>query len=88
MYLNDEFVKIYENGEFGKIECWYIIDCEKDVEIIYGYNVKIKEELILMIDFGEWDKFLCWVKVKSGDFFYVLSGIVYVIGKGIFVLEM
>lgn len=87
VHPNDEFAKIHEHGELGKTECWYIIDCEKDAEIIYGHNAKTKEELISMIDLGEWDKLLRRVKVKPGDFFYVPSGTVHAIGKGILVLE-
>lgn len=75
-------------GELGKIECWYIIDVEFGVEIIYGYYVKIREELVEMIKNGCWDDFLKKVLVKKGDFFYVLSGMIYVIGKGIMILEI
>ncbi|MHA6489121.1 mannose-6-phosphate isomerase, class I [Bacillus cabrialesii] len=87
VHPNDEFAKIHENWELGKTECWYIIDCEKDAEIIYGHNAKTKEELSSMIGLGEWDKLLRRVKVKPGDFFYVPSGTVHAIGKGILVLE-
>ncbi|MCY9010812.1 mannose-6-phosphate isomerase, class I [Bacillus inaquosorum] len=87
VHPNDDFAKTRENGEFGKTECWYIIDCEKDAEIIYGHNAKTKEELISMIELGEWDELLRRVKVKPGDFFYVPSGTVHAIGKGILVLE-
>ncbi|MCO4851249.1 mannose-6-phosphate isomerase, class I [Bacillus vallismortis] len=87
VHPNDEFAKIHENGELGKTECWYIIDCEKDAEIIYGHNAKTKEELISMIELGEWNELLRRVKVKPGDFFYVPSGTVHAIGKGILVLE-
>ncbi|ARV44646.1 mannose-6-phosphate isomerase [Bacillus subtilis] len=87
VHPNDDFAKTRENGELGKTECWYIIDCEKNAEIIYGHNAKTKEELISMIELGEWDELLRRVKVKPGDFFYVPSGTVHAIGKGILVLE-
>ncbi|MFP7231954.1 mannose-6-phosphate isomerase, class I [Bacillus subtilis] len=87
VHPNDEFAKTHENGELGKTECWYIIDCEQDAEIIYGHNAKTKEELISMIERGDWDELLCRIKVKPGDFFYVPSGTVHAIGKGILVLE-
>ncbi|MEC2065062.1 mannose-6-phosphate isomerase, class I [Bacillus inaquosorum] len=87
VHPNDDFAKTRENGELGKTECWYIIDCEKNAEIIYGHNAKTKEELISMIELGEWDELLRRVKIKPGDFFYVPSGTVHAIGKGILVLE-
>lgn len=69
VHPNDEYANIHENGELGKTECWYIIDCQKDAEIIYGHNATTKEELTVMIERGEWDELLRRVKVKPGDFF-------------------
>lgn len=40
-----------------------------------------------MIHNGEWDRFLTKVPVKPGDFFYVPSGTLHALGKGIVVLE-
>ena len=81
VHPNDDFAKMHENGELGKTECWYIIDCAKDAEIIFGHNATTKEELISMIKHGEWDGLLNRVKVKPGDFFFVPSGTVHAIGK-------
>lgn len=87
VHPNDEYAKIHENGELGKTECWYIIDCKENAEIIYGHHAKTQEELIRMIKNEEWDKLLRSVKVKPGDFFYVPSGTIHAIGEGIIILE-
>ncbi|WP_232699233.1 mannose-6-phosphate isomerase, class I [Brevibacillus daliensis] len=87
VHPDDEYANLHENGELGKTECWYIIDCKEDAEIIYGHHAKTKEELISMIEHEEWNKLLHRVKVKPGDFFYVPSGTVHAIGKGILILE-
>jgi mannose-6-phosphate isomerase len=87
VHPNDEYASIHENGELGKTECWYVIDAIEDAEIIYGHHAKTKEELIAMIENQEWNKLLHRVKVKPGDFFYVPSGTVHAIGKGILILE-
>lgn len=87
VHPNDEYANAHENGELGKTECWYIIDCQKDAEIIYGHHAKSKEELKAMIQLEKWDRLLRRVKVKPGDFFYVPSGTVHAIGKGILILE-
>lgn len=81
-------MKVYENGEFGKIECWYIIDCVFGVELIYGYKVVSKEEFVIWVKNGEWDKLFCKVVIKLGEFYYVLSGIIYVLGMGMLVFEI
>ena len=87
VHPNDEYANIHANGEFGKTECWYIIDCKENAEIIYGHHAKTKEELISMIEDAEWNKLLRRVKVKPGDFFYVPSGTIHAIGEGIVILE-
>lgn len=87
VHPNDEYAKTNENGEFGKEECWYVIDCEEGAELIYGHNAKTKEELQNMIATGRWDAFLRKVSIKPGDFFYVPSGTVHALGKGTLILE-
>lgn len=87
VHPDDEYAGKYENGELGKTECWYIVDAEPGAVIIYGHEAKTKEELVSMIENGEWDRFLTKVPVKPGDFFYVPSGTLHALGKGIVVLE-
>ncbi|MGR3741395.1 mannose-6-phosphate isomerase, class I [Companilactobacillus sp. DQM5] len=74
-------------GELGKTECWYIIDAEEGAELIYGHNAKTHEELNSMLENGQWNDLLRKVPVKKGDFFYVPSGTVHALNKGIMVLE-
>ncbi|EMW5711492.1 mannose-6-phosphate isomerase, class I [Enterococcus faecium] len=79
-------VSVVENGEFkGKRldELW----SEHSAEIIYGHHAKTREELAEMIKDGRWDDLLKKVPVKKGDFFYVPSGTIHAIGKGIMILE-
>ncbi|AJQ62422.1 TPA: mannose-6-phosphate isomerase, class I [Bacillus thuringiensis] len=87
VHPNDEYANVHENGELGKTECWYVIDSKEDAEIIYGHHAKTKEEFMTMIKQKEWNQLLHRVKVKPGDFFYVPSGTVHAIGKGILILE-
>lgn len=87
VHPNDDYAKINENGELGKTECWYIIDCDDDSEMIFGHNAKSREELTEMINNNKWDKLLKKVKIKKGDFFYVPSGTIHALCKGTLVLE-
>ncbi|MEG0254640.1 mannose-6-phosphate isomerase, class I [Vagococcus sp.] len=86
VHPDDLYGKEHE-GELGKTECWYIISAEPGAEIIYGHHAKTKEELKQMIDSGDWDHLLRRIKVKKGDFFFVPSGTIHAIGKGIMILE-
>ncbi|MGI6154882.1 MAG: mannose-6-phosphate isomerase, class I [Enterococcus lemanii] len=83
----DDAYGLKHEGELGKTECWYIIDAAPGAEIIYGHHAQTREELAAMINEGRWDELLTRVPVKKGDFFYVPSGTIHAIGKGIMILE-
>jgi len=86
VHPNDDYALKHE-GELGKTECWYIIDAEPNAEIIYGHHAKTREELAEMIHNGQWDDLLTHVPVKKGEFYYVPSGTIHAIGKGVLILE-
>lgn len=87
VHPNDEYAYAHENGELGKTECWYIIDCKPGAEIILGHNAQSKDDFVQMIEEGKWEELLRKVPVKPGDFFFVPSGTIHAIGKGIVILE-
>ncbi|MEI5891473.1 mannose-6-phosphate isomerase, class I [Bacillus cereus] len=87
VHPNDEFAKVYENGELGKTECWYIIDCKEDAQLVYGHNASTKLEFDEMIRDGNWRDLLRRVSIKPGDFFYVPSGTIHALCEGTVVLE-
>lgn len=76
-----------EGEQYGKTECWYVVDCEEGAEIIYGHHALTKEEFRERVEAGKWDELLRRVEVKKGDFYYVPSGTIHGIGKGIVILE-
>ncbi|MDR0614778.1 MAG: mannose-6-phosphate isomerase, class I [Lactobacillales bacterium] len=83
----DDAYALKHEGELGKSECWYIIDAGFNAEIIYGHHAKTREELAKMIHDARWDDLLTHVPVKKGEFYYVPSGTIHAIGKGILILE-
>ena len=83
---DNTYAQKYE-GEYGKTECWYILDAKEDAEIIYGVNAQNQNELNQMIDNKQFDALFKSVKVQAGDFFYVPAGTVHAIGEGILILE-
>ncbi|MBA4494655.1 mannose-6-phosphate isomerase, class I [Paenactinomyces guangxiensis] len=87
VHPDDKMAMKLEGYPFGKTECWYIIDCDEGAEIILGHHASSKEELKQMIRDEQWDLLLKKVSVKPGDFFYVTSGTIHAIGKGIMILE-
>ncbi|HDR6246521.1 TPA: mannose-6-phosphate isomerase, class I [Bacillus cereus] len=87
VHPNDEFAKVYENGELGKTECWYIIDCKEGAQLVYGHNANTNLEFKEMIKEGKWGELLRRVSIKPGDFFYVPSGTIHALCEGTVVLE-
>ncbi|WP_338447714.1 mannose-6-phosphate isomerase, class I [Niallia oryzisoli] len=88
VHPNDAFAKANEKDECGKTECWYIIDCDEEAEIVLGHNANTKEQFVSMIKNGHWDKLLQRIKIKPGDFFYIPSGTLHALCKGALVLEI
>ncbi|MDZ5710689.1 mannose-6-phosphate isomerase, class I [Jeotgalibacillus haloalkalitolerans] len=86
VHPDNEYAEKHE-GEPGKTECWYVIDCEEGAEIVYGHHAKSRKELEFMIKNAQWEKLLHKVPVKKGDFYFVPSGTIHAIGAGITILE-
>ncbi|MBQ3225809.1 MAG: mannose-6-phosphate isomerase, class I [Clostridia bacterium] len=89
VHPDDAYAKENENGSYGKTEVWYIVDCEPDAELIYGFSRDVsKEELKTAIENNELSPYLNRVKVKPGDVFFVRAGLLHAIGKGILICEI
>ena len=86
VHPNDEYARKVENDS-GKTESWYVLQADPGSYLIYGHTAKTRSELADMIHKGEWDKLLRKVPVKAGDFFYVPSGTIHALTKGILVIE-
>lgn len=87
VYPDDAYAYENENGQYGKSECWYIIDAEEDAEIIYGLNTQSKETAIDKIDEADYDSLFNKVKVKAGEFYFIPAGTIHSIGAGVLVYE-
>ncbi|MBR2952965.1 MAG: class I mannose-6-phosphate isomerase [Clostridia bacterium] len=75
--------------EYGKTECWYILDCDEDAELIYGFNKSItSEEFKERIADNTFLETVNKVKVKKGDLFFIEAGTLHAIGKGILLAEI
>lgn len=85
----DDSYALENEGELGKTEMWYIVDCEPDAKLILGFNKycekieveeRIRENTLLDI---------CnYVPVKKGDVFFIEAGTLHAIGKGMLIAEV
>lgn len=87
VHPNDAYAKAKEQGALGKTECWYILDCEADSEIVIGHNAKDKDELREMITENRWQELIRNKPIKKGDFFQIDPGTVHAIKAGTVILE-
>lgn len=75
--------------EYGKTECWYILDCEENAELIYGFNRELSsEEFRKAVEENTFLDAVNKVKVKKGDLFFIEAGTLHAIGKGILLAEI
>ena len=73
----------------SKTECWYIIDAEEDAYLILGFKDKITpEEFKAAIENNTLTDYVSKVPVKKGDFFFIESGTLHAICKGILLAEV
>ncbi len=76
-------------GEYGKTEMWYIVDCEPGAELLYGFKNEIsKAEFQQRIEDNTLLEVCNNVPVKKGDVFFIDAGTLHAIGKGILVAEI
>ena len=84
---NDYAMRV--EGEYGKTEAWYILDCDEGAELILGFNREVSvEEFKKAAQSEEMLNIVNKVKVKKGDIFFIESGTLHAICKGILLAEV
>lgn len=87
VHPNDEYA--IKQGEYGKTEVWYVLDCEDEAYLYYGFNRDItKEEFKEHIENETLLEVLNKVNVKKGDVFFIEAGTIHAIGKNITIAEI
>jgi len=88
VHPGDSLAKKRHNS-FGKNEMWYVMQAEKDAELIVGFNQKTTKEI-----YGEYlknsslSKLLNVEKVNKGDVYYIPTGRIHAIGAGVLLAEI
>lgn len=84
----DEYA-LKNEGEFGKTEMWYIVDCDEGAKLAYGFNREIdKTEFERRIKDNTLDEVINYVPVHRGDVFFISAGTLHAIGAGILIAEI
>ena len=73
----------------GKNEMWYIMDAEKDAELICGFKKELsKNEYLKYFKDGKLKSILNYEKVENGDVLYMPAGRVHALGPGLLLAEI
>jgi mannose-6-phosphate isomerase len=88
LHPNDELAK-ERHDSFGKTEMWYIMDADKDANLIVGFNKDVtKDEYAKSIENDTLLDLLNYESVKEGDTFFINTGKIHAIGAGVLLAEI
>ncbi|MBR6873375.1 MAG: class I mannose-6-phosphate isomerase [Ruminococcus sp.] len=88
VHPDNEYAQRVE-GEYGKTEMWYVVDCDEGAELLYGFKHEIsKEEFAERIKNNTLLEVTDNVPVHRGDVFFIEAGTLHAIGKGILIAEI
>lgn len=85
----DDRFAMAEEGEKGKTEMWYVIDCARGAFLYYGFSRTISErEFMERIKDRTLPEVLNKVYVKKGDVLLIEAGTIHAIGRDIMIAEI
>jgi mannose-6-phosphate isomerase len=85
----DDEMALERHSSYGKTEMWYIIQAEKNSQLIVGFYNKIdKNTYIHHLENNTLTEILNYVTVKAGDVVFLPAGKVHAIGAGILLAEI
>ena len=88
IHPDDEYA-LENEGEYGKNEMWYILDCEEGAIVYCGLSKEVsKKEIDERIANQTITEVLNEIKVKKGDCVFVKAGTIHAIGAGILICEI
>ncbi len=88
VHPNDAYAQRVEHQPNGKTECWYIFSADPDSELVLGWTRDTsRAEYERRVADGSLGDILRRVPVKAGDTFYLPSGTLHAVGKGIILFE-
>ena len=85
----DDAYALSHEGEYGKTEMWYVLDAQPGAQLIYGFRSEItKEDFRRAIEENTLLDQVRRVPVRAGDVFFIPSGTLHAIGKGLLIAEV
>ncbi|MGP1365966.1 MAG: type I phosphomannose isomerase catalytic subunit [Schwartzia sp. (in: firmicutes)] len=76
-------------GQYGKTEFWYVVDCVPGASLVCGFTRPVSKEEVRQRIADQTLLEICRrVPVRPGDVFYIPAGIIHSIGGGITLVEV
>lgn len=88
VHPNDEVAKAKHNS-FGKTEMWYVLKADEGGQIVAGFKSGVSKEAYLEnFKNNTFTDILRTINVKTGDVFFIETGTIHAIGKGVMIAEI
>ena len=89
VHPDDAYAREHEGGALGKSEMWYVLDAQKETDIIYGFRHEMdRQTLRESLENGTVGRYLQKVPIQKDDVFYIPAGQVHAIGGGALIAEI
>lgn len=76
-------------GQWGKIEAWYVLRAEPGARLALGLKEPLAPERFREVaSSGEIEKLLDWRAIRPGDVFVIYPGTIHALGPGVVVAEI
>jgi len=88
VHPSNDYAKKHHSS-YGKTEFWYVVDCEPNSYLYYGFNKTIsKDEFKNRIKDNSILEILNKVPIKKGDIFFIEAGTIHAICKNTLIAEI
>ncbi|MCF6349414.1 MAG: class I mannose-6-phosphate isomerase [Flavobacteriaceae bacterium] len=88
LHPNDELAQ-KRHQCFGKTEMWYVMQADKNAELIVGFKQKTsKKEYVKSLKNNKIKELLNVDKVNTGDVYFIKTGTIHAIGAGVMLAEI
>lgn len=85
----DDEMALEKHNSYGKTEMWYVVDADKNAELIIGFNQSLnKQKYLLNFEAGTLRDVLNFENAKTGDVFFIPAGRIHSTGPGILFAEI
>jgi len=87
IHPDDTYAKVHE-GDFGKTEAWYVVDCRPDGRVNFGHRFVNREQYLQAVEQHEVQGYLEYQDIQKGDVVFVPAGTLHALLADTVVIEV